>query len=75
MLSLHFPKYKNFISEMSVYRDEKNGKGRDYCVSEPYAGVYPVAFYGTSGIGPDGGSKTVPYDGRQFSHGLCYEPV
>ena len=35
MLSLHFPKYKNFISEMSVYRDEKNGKGRDYCVSKP----------------------------------------
>ena len=20
---------------MSVYRDEKNGKGRDYCVSKP----------------------------------------
>ena len=20
-------------------------------------------------------SQTVPYNGRQFSHGLCYEPV
>lgn len=29
---------------MSVYRDEKNGKGRDYCVSKP--GLSSASYFG-----------------------------